>query len=269
MPHKIAIIGRGAIASLIFDHTTQDARFEVALVLQPGRAAPLKNDNTPSTVLFGLDALLAWQPDLVIESAGKAALQTYVAPCLASGIDVIAVSVGALADEALFDQLNRAATTGGAKLILPSGAVGALDYVSATRFAHSPSEPTHIVYESRKPPSAWQDVLADRGLPTQPQEPLILFEGSARQAAQRFPQNLNVAATIALAGIGMDQTRVSVVVDPAATGNTHTIKATGAFGHMSTTLTNKPSPSNPKTSWVVGLSVIACLERYFASIVVG
>jgi aspartate dehydrogenase len=96
-----------------------------------------------------------------------------------------------------------------------------------------------------------------------------LFEGSAREAAKLFPQNLNVAATIALAGAGMDNTQVSVVVDPAAKGNMHTLTATGSFGSLSAQIMNRPSPTNPKTSWVVGLSIISNLDRYFAPIVVG
>ena len=221
-------------------------------------------------VLFGLEELLAWQPDLVIEAAGKAALQTYAAPCLTAGISVIAASVGALADEALYTQLSDAAQSGRSKLILPSGAVGALDYLSATRFATpSADTPNRIVYESRKPPAAWQDVLAERGLPLTPDALITLFEGSAREAAKLFPQNLNVAATIALAGAGMEHTQVSVIVDPAAQGNIHTVTATGSFGSITTQIKNRPSPTNPKTSWVVGLSMIAAIDRYFAAVVVG
>ncbi len=270
LKHKVAIIGRGAVAFEVITYALNDARFDVALVLQPGRPAPTESVLNQANVLFGLDELLTWQPDLVIEAAGKVALQTYVAPCLAAGVSVIASSVGALADEELFKTLHQAAITGHSKLILPSGAVGALDYLSATRFATSSIEaPTAIVYESRKPPSAWRDVLAERGLPLTPDAPITLFEGSAREAAKLFPQNLNVAATIALAGAGMDNTQVSVVVDPAAKGNMHTLTATGSFGSLSAQIMNRPSPTNPKTSWVVGLSIISNLDRYFAPIVVG
>jgi len=268
--HKIAIIGRGAVAFEIITYALNDERFDVALILQPGRPPSTESALKQAKVLFGLDELIAWQPDLVIEAAGKTALETYAAPCLAVGVSMIAASVGALADEALYTALRKAAITGRSKLILPSGAVGALDYLSATRFAPSSADtPTRIVYESRKPPTAWRDVLAERGLPLTPDAPLTLFEGSAREAAKLFPQNLNVAATIALAGAGLDLTRVSVVVDPAAQGNMHTVTATGSFGSMSARIMNRPSPTNPKTSWVVGLSIIAALDRYFDPIVVG
>lgn len=270
LKHKIAIIGRGAVAFEVITYALNDARFDVALVLQPGRPAPTESALNQAKVLFGLDELLTWKPDLIIEAAGKVALQTYAAPCLAAGVSVIAASVGALADEALYKTLHQATITGRSQLILPSGAVGALDYLSATRFAASSAEaPTDIVYESRKPPSAWRDVLAERGLPLTPEAPITLFEGSAREAAKLFPQNLNVAATIALAGAGMDNTRVRVVVDPTAKGNIHSITATGSFGSLSTQIINRPSPTNPKTSWVVGLSIIAALDRYVAPIVVG
>jgi aspartate dehydrogenase len=41
-----------------------------------------------------------------------------------------------------------------------------------------------------------------------------------------------VAATVALGGIGMDDTRVQLMVDPATRRNTHTLHVEGAFGEF-------------------------------------
>jgi len=49
----------------------------------------------------------------------------------------------------------------------------------------------------------------------------LMFKGKARQAALTFPANNNVAAALALADIGPEDTRVEVWADPALTRNVH------------------------------------------------
>ncbi|WP_262393750.1 aspartate dehydrogenase domain-containing protein [Bordetella pertussis] len=85
----------------------------------------------------------------------------------------------------------------------------------------------------------------------------------------RFPKNLNVAATLALAGIGMTRTRVEVVVDPQARGNQHRIQVRSPLGEMQIELVNAPSPANPKTSWLVAQSVLATIRRHLARFTIG
>jgi aspartate dehydrogenase len=170
-----------------------------------------------------------------------------------------------MADETFFKQLCQVAEHSGAKLIFPSGAIGALDYIRSVRDLPD----THIVYESRKPASAWADELQRLGVDQPLQENVVLFNGYAREAALRYPQNLNVAASLALAGTGFERTQVRIVVDPHAKGNTHLVHAYGAFGEMHADITNRPSPENPKTSWVVGLSLFETVERYFSPVVFG
>ena len=75
-----------------------------------------------------------------------------------------------------------------------------------------------------------------------------------------FPQNVNIAAVLSLAGIGMDRTRLKVVADPALTLNTHTIRVPGASGRFTVVLENVPSPENPKTSWLACYSALAALQ---------
>lgn len=78
-----------------------------------------------------------------------------------------------------------------------------------------------------------------------------------REAARLFPAT---AATIALGGIGLDATRVQLMVDPATQRNTHTLHAEGLFGEF-TELSGLPLASNPKTSTLAALSAVrACRE---------
>ena len=69
-----------------------------------------------------------------------------------------------------------------------------------------------------------------------------------------------------LAGIGFADTKVTLVADPHASGNTHKVNAAGAFGRFEISLENKPLPDNPKTSWLAALSVEQALHRHFQRI---
>jgi aspartate dehydrogenase len=87
-----------------------------------------------------------------------------------------------------------------------------------------------------------------------------LFEGPAREGVPHFPQNVNIAAVLAMAGVGFDRTRLEVVADPALTRNTHTIRVTGKTGTITVVLENVPSPDNPKTSWLACCSALEALK---------
>jgi aspartate dehydrogenase len=113
-----------------------------------------------------------------------------------------------------------------------------------------------------KPPAAWKGIAYVEKLGIDLGElraPKTLFEGPARQGVPHFPQNVNIAAVLALAGVGMDRTRLEVVADPALSLNTHTIRVSGAAGRMSVVLENVPAPENPKTSWLACYSALAAL----------
>lgn len=265
--HKIGIIGFGSIAADVWNTLQGDAAIplEWAFLLrscsQPPGGFP---ESVP--VFQTPDDLMQWQPELVIEAAGQAAVQQYVPDLLKAGVSVIVVSVGALADPAILDAAVAAARQGKSRLIVPAGAVASLDYLGAIQG----NDAATVIYESRKPPTAWQQELAELGQdPGGLKHELELFRGSAQEAALRYPKNLNVAATLALAGIGMEHTQVRVVVDPAVSGNQHRILVESSLGTLETTLINQPSPGNPKTSWVVAQSVAHAVRRQFSALVIG
>jgi aspartate dehydrogenase len=174
-------------------------------------------------------------------------------------------SVGALAHAGRNQTLCRAARAGQCKLNVPAGAVASLDYLRAVARVKD----KQVLQESRKPPAAWMDELQKQSIDLPLKGPMVLFEGDAQEAAYRYTQNLNVAASLALAGVGFEKTRVRIVADPAAIGNTHHLEFSGAFGTLNTHIVNHPSPANPKTSWVVGLSLLASRDSYFSQVVIG
>ena len=207
--------------------------------------------------MSSLDALLAAQPAVVVEAAGHAAVAEFVPAVLEAGVPVVLASIGALAEESLHTRLVAAARKGGTRLLLPSGAIGGIDYLEAARRAGS----LRVCYRSRKPPAAWSKELAERGIRLDGlNSELMLFKGSAREAALLFPKNLNVAVTLALAGVGIDATEVEVVADPRVDANTHEIEIESNAGRSRMVFENTPSAINPKTSALAALSIVRMVE---------
>ena len=88
----------------------------------------------------------------------------------------------------------------------------------------------------------------------------VIFEGSAREACQGFPANVNVAAAVSLAGIGPDRTRIRILVAPGSTRNMHDVEVQGEFGRLTTHIENIPT-DNPRTGKLAYLSAIAMLKQ--------
>ncbi|MCC6195770.1 MAG: aspartate dehydrogenase [Burkholderiales bacterium] len=242
---RVALIGFGAIgralAAVLGEHRSQAS--VVAALVRSGRGSA----DGPVRVA-GLDELLALRPDVVVECAGHGALRDLGARVLDAGHDLLVASVGALADSEVEAALRRAAARGSAQVLLPSGALGALDILAAAKFAGL----TRVAYRSIKPPAAWKGTPAQAAVDLAAlRAPAVVFAGNAREAALRFPQNANVAAAVALAGAGFEATHVELLADPAATGNSHRIEAEGAFGKFEFAVAGRVLPDNPKTSMLV------------------
>ena len=196
---RIAIIGDGAIARYVRNKAPKYGHEVCALLLRPERAA---RENSESLPCVDKVADLPADIDQVVDCAGHTALQMYGPDILRRGTDLITVSIGALADASLKAALDAAATDGGSRLHLASGAIGALDSLRAARVG----ELNNVVYTGRKPPAAWQGSPAETRLDLEnlPAGEHVHFEGSARDAATEYPKNANVAAAVALSGVGFD-----------------------------------------------------------------
>jgi aspartate dehydrogenase len=249
---KVAVIGCGAIGSFLINGLQAEPAIEVTAVF----AIPTPSSAT-IPVVQSIEELLATGPDIVVECAGHHALKDAGELVIGSGVDLLVASVGALADPILEASLRRAAATGG-RLLIPGGALGGLDALSAAREAGLES----VEYSGRKAPAAWQGTAAEDLIDLANVTSASTFlECDARTAALRFPQNANVVAAIALAGIGFELTKVRLVVDPAATGNHHSFTARGAFGEISTSIRSMTLPSNPKTSVLAPFSLLQTIKK--------
>jgi aspartate dehydrogenase len=254
----LGLIGYGNIARALLRVLAREgaapARLSV-LVRAPRtaetRAALAADFAGASHVVTDAAALVAQGPDLVVECAGHSAVQDHATLVLAAGIDTVITSIGALADAALLHALEGAAQ-GGARAVLPAGAIGGIDLLSALR----PSGIASVVYTGRKPPMAWAGTPAEGLLDlTTLREPATFFTGTAGDAARDYPKNANVAATLALAGVGFAATQVRLVADPTITRNIHDVSVSAGAADFSITIAGTPSPDNPKTSLATVYSV--------------
>ena len=255
-------IARDAVAAL--RACGGEVRFAGALC-RPGGAAKAGAALPGIDIVESLDALLAREPTVVAEVAGQGAVSEYGPDVLRRGADLMVISVGALAEPKLRDTLKTAAQSGGGRLLLPAGAIGGIDAIAAMRLGGL----NMVRYRSRKPPAAWRGSPAEKIADLESlKSRTVLYRGTAGEAALLYPQNANVAAAVALAGLGFDATEVELVADPDAPGNVHEIEAEGAAGRFAIQLQGKPSRTNPKTSALAALSVARALMNLESSIVI-
>ena len=224
--------------------------------------ANVANFRTPPKIVDLADLADA---DIVVEAAPAAVFEQIAIPAITRKRIFVPSSVGALLPRMhLVDQ----AKASGARIIVPTGALLGLDAVRAC----AEGDVTSITIETRKPPNGLVgapylaanniDVLAIT-------TPTVIFEGNAFDAAAGFPANVNVAAALALAGIGPQRTTVRIWADPTVDRNIHTIKVEAAAARLTMTVENVPSDANPRTGKLTPLSVLACLRGLTSTLKIG
>jgi aspartate dehydrogenase len=264
MPN-VAVIGYGAMAGYVAAHLRQSGWTLSHCIARAGREDVARTRLGASVnVITSVDGFKVL-PDLVVDCAGHAGLIEHGANVLRNGVPLVTVSLGALADDATHAQMTAAAQHGGTQLFLASGAIGALDALSAAKVGGL----REVTYTGIKPSAGWrgspaEDILDLDNLATT----MTHFDGTARDAALRYPKNANVAAAVALAGIGLDATKARLVADPNATGNTHIIMAKGAFGSFEFTIKGNSLPESPRTSALAAMSVVDQILRKSAPITI-
>lgn len=263
---RVGIAGLGAVGMVVARRLAAGIpglRLTAVSARDRARAASRLESAGIAAPVVALDAL-AECGDIIVEALPAAAFRAAAEPAITAGRIFVPLSVGALLDN--LDLVERARATG-ARIIAPTGALLGLDAVRAA----AEGEIASVRMITRKPPSglAGAPYLVERQISLEGlAAPLKVFDGTAREGARGFPANVNVAAALALAGIGPDRTRLEIWADPAVERNIHTIEVEADSARFRMTIENVPS-ENPRTGRITALSVIACLSGLVAPLRIG
>jgi aspartate dehydrogenase len=263
---KIGLIGAGCIGQFLLQEINLNGTIpDAAIKYIFDERSPSPHYLQEILVKFGCRHIsdktdfLHADVDLYVECANPEVAKTYAIDIIACGKSLLMVSSGALVDTDFFNRINQLCRENHCQVFVPSGAIGGLD---ALRAAKAIGEIEYVQLTTRKPPQA---LALNREI----DEPVVVFSGSASEAIAKFPQNMNVAISLSLAGIGAEKTNVKIMADPNIERNVHEIWAKGAFGEMKAQFENEPMPSNPKSSYLAALSTLSTLQRIVEPVKIG
>lgn len=267
---KIGIVGSGAIGSSLAQAVVQDFKPVAKLVglfdIQAEKAQALsqKLAGNRKLVLKNLEALIQ-KSDLVIEASSAKAAWEIAVKALTSGRQIMVMSVGGLAKH--LAELLALTLKYNTRIYFPSGAISGIDALKAANMGKI----FKVILTTRKNPTAFAgvDYVTKRFKLANIKKDTVLFSGSAALAVKYFPQNVNVAAVLGLAGIGMQKTKVQIIASPSVNKNIHEVLIESEAAKIFTRTENILHPQNPKTSFLAVLSAIATLKQILQPIKIG
>jgi aspartate dehydrogenase len=262
-PLKIGIVGCGAIGSSLAGTVSRDlaksARLAALFDIIPDKSEALSFKLTGKNYL-AVDSLeeLIRKSDLVIEAAHANCSLGIARKAVSAGKDAMIMSVGGIVSG--FTALTNLARQHNARIYVPSGAIAGIDALKAAHLGKVKS----VVLSTRKNPLSFKGVkyIQEKNIQLDKiKKDTVIFSGSAQQAMKFFPQNVNVAGILSLAGIGPVKTRVRIIASPSALRNIHEIEIVSEAGNVFSRTENVLHPNNPKTSFLAVLSAVATLKQ--------
>jgi aspartate dehydrogenase len=268
---RIGIVGCGAIGRSLAQIIAKDFRAAAKLAAvydiapEASKAVAIKVAKNKRCAVNSLNALIV-RSDLVIEAASAKSSLAIARSVLSAGKDIVVMSVGGIVNA--YEPLTKLAARHHTHLFIPSGAICGVDALKAARFSRIIS----VTLTTRKPPQSFRSVpyITERRIDLDAiRKDTVLFSGTASEAMKHFPQNINVAGILSLAGIGTRATKVCIVASPAAVRNTHEIVIESTAGTITTRTENVIHPDNPKTSYLAVLSAAALIRQILEPVRIG
>lgn len=265
---KVGIVGVGTIGMELGRRCLSLFKDDVRLVgvvdVDPERERAARKEFRLGTK-YTLKKLID-RSDLVIEAASAASAYSIAKQAMSQGKDVMVMSTGGLIHKE--SEIYKLAKDHRSCIYLPSGAIAGIDALKAAGIGKVRS----VSLVTRKAPKGFAGapyVVKHKIRLDKIKEDTLLFEGTAAKAIEGFPQNINVSATLSLAGLGPRKTRVKIYACPGTRVHTHEVSVQGEFGSFVTRTENLPSPTNPKTSRLAILSAIGTLRRILNNVKIG
>lgn len=262
---RLGIIGFGPIGRRLaarFSGASEGPRLAALLVRerQAGDAAALAPQ---AAICKDLDSFLKARPTVAAECASAATLVEAAPALLSAGCDILPLSLGAFADRDAERVLRQAAARGPGRIEVPAGALGSIGFLTAARENGLARVAMRIGY----PLERWRAMGAGRFVDLERVAlPTVFLEASAREIAARFPGHLNVTIGVALAGLGLDATQVTLVADPTVTQAWFEVEAHSACGPVRLRVDGRDAPVHHDPLDHTTFSVMRLLLRRSAAI---
>ena len=152
------------------------------------------------------------------------------------------------------------------KIIIPSAGIGALDILTASSYGKL----NEVNITVRKNAEAWFGTIAENKFDLKTyNDNLILFSGTVREGAKLYPENVNISATVALSGLGLDKTNLKIISDSSIKTHIISVNAKGDFGEFNFEENVIPYEENQKTGKIVSLAIIKSITNLSSNFVIG
>lgn len=268
---NIGIVGCGAIGSslaeFIVRRMRKEARLSALFDVDAEKSIQLVHRLRAGVTVAvrSLDSLIE-RSDLIVEAASARAAWPLARHALTQGRDVMIMSAGGVIG--YLPDIGRLAKRNNARVYIPSGALCGIDALKAAMTGRVRS----VTLTTRKHPRSFAgvDFVLRKGIDVKRiRKDTVLFSGPAQEAVKHFPQNINVAAILSMAGVGAQRTKVVIVASPKAARNVHAVRIESDAGSVSAITGNIVHPDNPKTSYLAVLSACAVLKGIVSPVRIG
>ena len=262
---NIGLLGFGAISQKVYQYFSKintNIRFKKILVRNAKKYKGLNNNLITDVP----DIFFKEKFDYVLEGAGHDALFSHGPQVLKNKSNLLITSTGALTDDSFFEKLISLSTKHSTKIMIPSAGIGALDILTASSYGKL----NEVNITVRKNTEAWFGTIAEKKFDLKTyDENLILFSGTVREGAKLYPQNVNISATVALSGLGLDKTNLKIISDSSIKTHIITVNAKGDFGEFNFEENVIPYEENQKTGKIVSLAIIKSIQNLSSNFVIG
>lgn len=266
---KVGILGCGAIGSRIAQSIKNDLKNDCSLValfdIDQNKTQTLQK-NLQSKGLVQKNLLnLIQKSDLIVEACNDENTLSILKEIVKSKKHVLVMSSGKLLNA---NSLFKMAKQNNCSILVPTGAIAGLDAIKSSAIAGIKS----ITITTRKPPKGLMNnpyLITKKIDLSKIKKETVIFDGKVSEAVKAFPQNINVAATLAIASGCRNKLHIRIITAPKYTTNSHEIEVISKAGKIITRTENLPCPDNPKTSYLAPLSGIQTLKQFCEGIFIG